>query len=127
MFKLPTELIELDFVKIEFYEKYMICTPNAGIILNEKHVEEIQNYASEFYGERSFGYISNRMNDYSRNISPKSYTKQFPKLAAFAVVYKSESSLNIANFEKYFIKVPFTTFEKINPAKEWMLKQIELQ
>ncbi len=126
MINLPTELIELDFVKIEFYESYMITTPNEGITLTEENVAQIQNYASAFYKDECFGYISYRLNDYSRNISPKSYTRQFPKLLAFAIVYKTEISLDIANFEKFFIKVPFKTFKNLNSAKEWMLKETQL-
>lgn len=125
MFQLPIELIELDLVKIEFYKNYMISTPAEGIILNEEYVFKIQDLASQFYGEKSFGYISNRVNDYSRNLSPKSYTRQFPRLVAFAIVYKTNTTLEIANFEKYFIKVPFNTFNKLNSAKEWMLEQIK--
>ena len=123
MFQLPCELIELDIVKIEFYINYMVSTPAEGIILNEEYVFKIQELASLFYGDKSFGYISNRENDYSRNIFPKSYTRQFPRLAAFAIVYKTKSTLEIANFEKFFIKVPFNTFKKLNSAKEWMLEQ----
>ncbi len=127
MFELPIELIELDFVKIEFYAHFMISTPIEGITLNEAHVRTIQDLATKFYGGKSFGYISNRENDYSRNISPEAYTRQFPTLTAIAIVYKTETSLKIANFEKFFIRIPFQTFEKMNDAKEWMMEQTSLK
>ncbi|MCG2418665.1 hypothetical protein K8089_06490 [Aequorivita sp. F47161] len=124
MFELPVELIELKFVKIEFYKTYMIATPAEGITLDEEYVAKIQELASQFYGDQSFGYISNRVNDYSRNLSPKSYTRQIPHLVAFAIVYKSQRTLEIANFEKFFIHIPFQTFKKLSAAKDWMLEII---
>src|SRR5690606_12391627 len=101
---LPTEIIELDFRIIEFYENYMSTTHSEVVTSTEKNVSQIQSYASAFYKDKSFGYMSYRVNDYSRNISPKSYTRKFPKLLAFAIVCKTEFSLDIANFEKFFIK-----------------------
>lgn len=121
----PTEHIGLDFAKVEFYETFMVVTSKEGVEMNEKKIHILRELAYNFYKEKSFGYISNRVHDYSRNILPKSYTKQFPKLLAFAIVYKTEDALRIANFEKYFINVPFKIFSHLDDAIDWMLKQIE--
>ncbi len=126
MIQIPTELIELEFMKIEFYEHFMIVTPADGVVINEENVKKIQELAANFYKNRPFGYISNRVNDYSRNIPPKFYTLQFQKLFAFAIIYKTEITLEVANFEKHFIKVPFKTFKRLSLAKKWMLEQQQL-
>ncbi len=120
MIQYPLKLIELEFVKIEFYEHYMISTFIEGMILNNEDVYEIQQLAAGFYQNKPFGYISNRVNDYSRNLSPNSYNIQLPTMFAFAIVYKTETSLSVANFEKFFIKAPFKTFQSLSKAKEWM-------
>ncbi len=126
MMQLPIKIIELDFVIVEFYESYMISTFIEGIVLPDAGVYKIQELAAQFYGENSFGYISNRINDYARNLSPDSYNRQAPNLFAIAVVYKTETTLQIANFEKFFIKVPFKTFKSLNEAKAWMDEQGEI-
>ncbi|PHR12694.1 MAG: hypothetical protein COA40_07320 [Aequorivita sp.] len=125
MFKLPIKLIELEFVKIEFYEHYMISTFIEGMTLNNEDVGKIQELSAQFYQNKPFGYISNRINDYSRNLSPNSYNIQLPNLFAFAIVYKSETSRKVANFEKFFIKAPFKTFQSLSQAKQWMGEMAE--
>lgn len=102
----------------------MVATPAEGIVLDEEYVSKIQALAKEFYKDNSFGYISNRIHDYSRNLSPKSYTRQFPILKAIAIVYKTENTLKVAEFESYFIQIPFSTFSDLEAAKQWMLSRI---
>ncbi len=125
MIQLPLKLIELEFVKIEFYEHYMISTFIEGMVLNNEDVHKIQELTAQFYENQSFGYISNRVNDYSRNLSPNSYNIQLPSMFAFAIVYKTETSLKVANFEKFFIKAPFKTFQSLSKAKQWMCEMAE--
>ncbi len=125
MIQLPLKLIELEFVKIEFYEHYMISTCIEGKVLNNEDVHKIQELTAQFYKNRAFGYISNRENDYSRNLSPNTYNIQLPNMIAFAIVCKTETSLKVANFEKYFIKAPFKTFQSLSEAKQWMCGMAE--
>ncbi len=125
MIHLPLKLLELDFVKIEFYEHYMISTFVEGMVLNNEDVRKIQELIARFYKNKPFGYISNRVNDYSRNLSPSSYNIQASSMFAFAIVYKTETSLKVANFEKFFIKTPFKTFQSLSQAKQWMNEMAE--
>lgn len=119
------KIIELDFVTIELYEGFIVTTFKEGIILNDQNVKEIHTLTSEFYSSRMFGYISNRIFDYSRNLSAEAYNLNYPNLTAIAIVYKSNVSLQIAHFEKFFIKSPFKTFTSLDDAKMWMTQQLQ--
>ncbi len=117
----PLKIIEFPFATVEFYSCYMVSTYKEGIVLTDDDVLQLQAFASQFYGEKRFAYISNRVHDYSRNLVAESYNRQLENLSAFAVVCHSETAFRVANFEKFFIRAPFKSFTSLNSAKSWVL------
>ena len=78
-----------------------------------------------FIGEKISYTCLTGVNDY--NVNPLVYLDldDIKNLAGIGVVSKSPSSLNMANFEKNFSKVPYEIFTELEPAKQWAIKMVE--
>lgn len=118
-------LIELEFTILEFFENYVISQPREGQLLAAKQVEDLVEVCSDFYEGRNFVYLSYRVNDY--NVNPTIYLNldKVKNLAGIGIVSKKVSSLNMANFEKRFSKVPYEIFLELDEALVWVQEVLE--
>ncbi|PJB11919.1 MAG: hypothetical protein CO119_09425 [Flavobacteriales bacterium CG_4_9_14_3_um_filter_40_17] len=112
--------IETDFVKLNFYERFVIAELSEGIDIDENIVDILIQYSIEFYGDNPFGYISNRINSYS--INPVIYFKlsKIKNLVAFAVVSTRMIVSYNVQIEKAFMSKPFELFDNLDEAVNWV-------
>jgi len=118
------ETLILDFCKLTFYDKYVVAEINEGININKAYNKTLIDIISEFYGEKSFVYITHRINSYSVNphIYPK--TALVKSLVGFAVVSKDFKSKVNARIEQMFFNKPFEIFTDLDNAFKWANKII---
>ncbi|WP_324721126.1 hypothetical protein [Salinimicrobium sp. HB62] len=117
---LPLKLLELEFTVLEFHSNYVLSIPREGQVLEGKQVADLIEVCSDFYKRKPFVYLSYRVNDY--NVNPTIYLDldKVKNLVGIGVVSKKVSSLNMANFEKRFCKLPYEIFLDLEPAREWV-------
>ena len=117
---LPLKTLELEFTILEFHNEYVISKPREGQVLEGKQVADLVEVCSDYYRGRPFVYLSYRVNDY--NVNPTIYLNldEVKNLAGIGVVSKKVSSLNMANFEKNFCKLPYEIFLELDSALEWV-------
>lgn len=116
--------IETDFAKLNFYGQFVITEMNEGVDLDENHVDIMTRFAVDFYGDKPFGYISNRIHSYS--VNPVIYFKisNIKNLAAFAVVStRSIVSYNV-KIEKAFMTKPYELFDTLDEAVNWVTQMV---
>ncbi|WAC02622.1 hypothetical protein N7U66_02725 [Lacinutrix neustonica] len=105
-----------------FFKSLVVAEINEGIHLNYKTAKALLKAIKLFYKDcSSFGYISNRIHDYS--ISPIEFGKllgHFPNLKLYGVVSYSDLNTMNANLEKRFCKVQYENFTDVYSAKTWM-------
>ncbi len=116
----PLKLIELEFTILEFYEGYVISVMREGVVFSKEKVHDLIQVCSNYYQSSKFVYISNRIHNY--NVDPTIYLnlQNVRNLAGIAIVSQKASSINMANFEKSFSKLPFSIFLEMDEAKEWV-------
>jgi len=112
--------IDLDFVRLELTEHCVTGTVNEGVLIELEHIAALHEVFSEYYSDRHFGYIDNRVNQYAINLNPELYNARYPKMVGIAIVCYSESCINNANFEKTFYDWPFGVFNNLGEAKNWI-------
>ncbi len=96
-----------------------------GVTFNDTHLKELFEIYDLFFRHEPFGYLSNRVNDYSINLSPSLYQAIHPNLCAVAAVCYNEVSLENALFEKTFYKTkPFQAFIDYDEAVRWLQQQL---
>lgn len=117
---IPQKILELEFTILEFHPNYVLSSPREGQVLAGKQVADLVEVCSDYYEGKNFAYLSLRVNDY--NVNPTIYLNldMVKNLAGIGVVSKKASSLNMANFEKKFCKIPYEIFMELDPALEWV-------
>ncbi len=122
---LPLKILELEFTILEFHTDFVLSKPREGQVMEGKQVADLVEVCSDFYDSRPFVYLSYRINNY--NVNPTVYLNldEVKNLAGIGVVSKIPSSLNMANFEKNFCKLPYEIFMELKPAKEWAKRLVE--
>lgn len=112
--------IELEFTILEFYEDFVISRVREGTVFSKNQVQDLVEVCSDFYNREPYVYISKRENNY--NVDPTIYynLENVRNLAGIAIVSTKPSSINMANFEKNFSKVPFSIFLEMEEAEQWV-------
>ncbi|MGJ8665844.1 MAG: hypothetical protein ACSHW7_05720 [Patiriisocius sp.] len=116
--------INLDFVQIELYDKFLISTIKEGVVFEKQHLHTFYEIFDNYFPNRPFGYIANREFDYTVNPTCYLQPSDFPNLRGIAICCRNESSAAIAKFEKKFYQRPMEIFFDIESSKNWVEKII---
>lgn len=121
---LTNKTITLSFATLELHENFVISTINEGIAFDDDHLREIFNVFNDYYTDRPFVSIANRINDYS--IKPNLLKQNpHPFLLAIGVVCYNEASRDIALFESKFYKGNYEVFSNIPDCVAWANEILE--
>jgi len=115
-------ILKYDFCEIEIYNDFIIVVMNEGILLTPDKNEVLLEIATEYFKNKKFGYITNRIHSYS--VDPRIYTEtsKIENLVSFAVVSDNKLALSNAQIEKLFYKKPFKQFVNLEDAITWVKK-----
>lgn len=121
----PNHKIELDFSVLQFYDYYVISRLKEDVVFDRPQVKELVEVCNNYFENRHFVYISQRVHNY--NVNPTIYLnlKDATHLCGIAIVSQKTSALNMAAFEKNFAKVPFEVFLELKDARKWAEKQVK--
>ena len=95
-------ILNYDFVRIELFNHHMIATYAEGIVFDGKHLEISYKVFDQYYPNKAFGHVSNRLHDYR------------------SVCCYSEASYQNAQFEKTFYDKSFKAFYRMKEAVGWI-------
>lgn len=114
-------LKEVSLGKLYYNEKYMITIFNEGVDLNFDNFSEVTNIIKSQFGDRPFGFISNRINSYSINLSDaKRFNKVFPNAKAYAVVTYNPLTEKVFEIEEHFFTFNRKSFRDLDAAIDWV-------
>ncbi|MGV8812591.1 MAG: hypothetical protein ACOH2D_00640 [Gelidibacter sp.] len=122
-----TDLLKFDFCEMHIYDCYLIVIINEGLVVEPKHNSVLKNVADAYFKNRSFVYITHRINSYS--VDPATYieTSKICNLKGFAVVSKDFKAKSNVEVEKLFLNnKPIETFDDLNAAVSWAKSILEL-
>lgn len=121
-----TDKLIFDFCEIHIYDHYMIVTINTGVNLSVEHNATLTNIADTYYKNKSFVYITHRINSYSVDPAIYKETSKINNLAGFCVVSKNYLAKSTAQIEKLFLNKPFEIFDTVEEAIEWSKSVMKL-
>jgi len=119
-----SKTIDLGFIVMELTEHCVTATVKEGVLIELEHIAVLHEVFAEYYSERSFGYIDNRINQYAINLNPELYNTRYAKMVGIAIVCYTDNCIKNANFEKTFYNWPFGVFKDLDEAKLWIEKLI---
>lgn len=113
--------LKLDFTELEFHQDFVISRMREDTLVTQDQFQELLVHCISFYEETPFFYISHRLNN--SNVDPTIYLElsQARLLKGIAVVTEKASSMITAQFEKYFVELPFEVFPRLEDAVDWGL------
>jgi hypothetical protein len=118
---MQTLAIDTSFGTVTVFDSIISTVIAEGITFRAEDLDELFELYDAHFPDKKFVYISNRINDYSIELSPKLYNRVHPNIAALAAVCYTESSYKSAQFEKEFYKnKPFEVFKKYDDAVVWV-------
>ncbi|CAM3419209.1 hypothetical protein [Aequorivita lipolytica] len=113
--------IKLSFGTARIYGNIVEIIIDEGTVFHQGSLKELFNLFDTHFPDENFGYISNRLNDYSIDLSPALYQSFHKNLTAVAALCYSEISYKNAMFEKAFYKhKPFDAFKDYDQAIKWI-------
>ena len=119
--KLSNQIIEIHKVKhgeLYFLKDMVVAEFNEGVHVDFNSSEKNIILIVDFYGyERPFGYLCNRINDFS--ISPLDYpkfNKALPNLEMYGIVHKNHFDRINYNIEKRFCDKPYKGYNDLYTA-----------
>ncbi|MCB0399270.1 MAG: hypothetical protein KDD26_06515 [Winogradskyella sp.] len=112
---------EVSLGKLLYNGKYMIAVFNEGVDLNFNNFSEVTTIIKSQFGDRPFGFISNRVNSYSINLSDANrFNEIFPNVKAYAVVAHNPITEKVFEIEQRFFKFNRKSFRDLDDAIDWV-------
>lgn len=120
-------IIDLDFATIQLFDSYVIATIREGVVFDEAEKQQIHEIFTTFYPNQPFGYISNRVFDYSVNPTCYLDADDCKNLVGMAILCHSEKSFQMAHFEKSFNERPFEVFCSLKDSIDWIQHRVRFR
>tara|TARA_B000000460_G_C21519702_1_gene395186 strand:+ start:1511 stop:1885 length:375 start_codon:yes stop_codon:yes gene_type:complete len=121
---LPLLYLNYDFFSAEIHKDFIISSIKEGVILSEEKLNKIFELFDIYYHNTKFVSIAHREFDYT--VDPNLLrSKKHPNLKGIAVVCTSDSSRNIAEFERKFYPGHYEIFDTLDASITWAKKILE--
>jgi len=115
-----SKTITLSFGLIELHEDFAIGILNEGIDLKSEENNYLLKVLKDEYGNKPFGFISNRIHSYSLDPIVYKETTALKNLMAIAVVMSNPVQIISVEIEKLFFNKPFEYFDNLDEAVLWI-------
>lgn len=118
---MDNRIFEASFGKVSVIDNIVIINIQEGYIFRAQDLKELFDTFNTFFPNQKFGYLTDRVNDYTLDLSPDLYKAIHPNLKAIAAVCYTEASFKNAKFEKEFYKKgSFEAFTDFQEALSWL-------
>ncbi|KAB1067609.1 hypothetical protein F6U93_10005 [Tamlana haliotis] len=115
-----------DLGLLYFFDNYVIAEFNEGVKVNFISFEPCHRLIKKAFGEQDFGFISNRVNSYSIDITEAYlFNKAFPNAKTYATVTYNLSSKKVTEIENHFFKFNKQDFNSLAEAITWVRQTLE--
>jgi len=113
--------LKVELGELRFNHRYLVAVFDEGVDLNFENFSEITNIIKTQFENRPFGFISNRINSYSINLSDANkFNKMFPNLKAYAVVAHNPITEKVFEIEEHFFTFNRKSFRNLDDAINWV-------
>lgn len=114
-------LLKTNLGSVFLFQNYIIVQFNEGVDINFDNFAQVSNIIKTNFENRPFGFIANRVNSYSINLTDaRLLNKNFPNLIAYAVVTYNSISEKVFEIENQFFEYNRNTFKDLESAVEWV-------
>ena len=116
---------EVKIGKLHFYEGFVVSEFNEGVHITFDNFSESLVLIKSIFEDCPFGFIANRKNNYSINLTDApNFNKNFPNLKAYAVVCNTLFGKGIFEIENQFFNFNREIFKDLESAQNWVMNII---
>lgn len=113
--------VDIDIARFELHKHYLVATIHEGVIFDTPQLQKFHEIFDTYYKDRPFGYISNRLNDYTINPTCYIETKKYDsKIVGIATLCYSDVTFQNATFAERFFDWPHQAFYTMDECVEWI-------
>lgn len=122
---MDNRIFEASFGKVLIIDNIIVISIKEGYVFKAQDLKELFYIFDTFFPDQKFGYLTNRIYDYTIDLRPELYKATHINLSAIAAVCYTESSYKNAKFEKEFYKKgAFEAFTDFQEALSWLRAHI---
>lgn len=111
---------ELSFAEIEMFPHYLILTIHEGVLFDSSELQELFKFFEDNFPNKDFGYISNRIHDYTINPTCYLKAKEIPNLKCMAVICNNDSTYRTVLFEQKLHQRSAKIFDNRKESIRWV-------
>ncbi|MBV7268334.1 hypothetical protein [Winogradskyella luteola] len=114
-------LLKTNLGSVYLFDNYIITDFKEGIDITFDNFNEVSEIIKVYFEDRPFGFIANRVNSYSINLTDASkFNANFPNLKAYAVVVYNTITERVFEIENHFFTFNRSVFKEIDSAVTWI-------
>ncbi|WP_299113251.1 hypothetical protein [uncultured Winogradskyella sp.] len=114
-------LLKTNLGSVYLFDNYIITDFKEGIDINFENFNEVSELIKVYFEDRHFGFIANRINSYSINLTDASkFNANFPNLRAYAVVVYNTITERVFEIENHFFTFNRSVFKELDSAVTWV-------
>ncbi|RZS90452.1 hypothetical protein [Aquimarina brevivitae] len=118
------EFFDLGFTQVEVHEDYILNTIEEGYHITLEDNTILFEFAKEFFNNKPFVYIANRVNSYSVDPTVYMETARIESLLGVAVVSQQSTQKRQVKLEQTFYKGKLAYFDTLDKAIAWKNKLV---
>jgi len=114
-------LLNVKLGSVYLFDTYIVTEFNEGVDINFDNFDEVTQIIKNHYENRSFGFIANRLNSYSIDLTDATkFNANFPNLKAYAIVVYNTLTERVFEIENHFFEFNREAFKTLEHAAEWV-------
>ncbi|TPN82367.1 hypothetical protein [Aquimarina algicola] len=110
---------DFDFCHLEVYDDYVKAVMSEGITVSPEHNDILLQVVNKHFKNKSFVYITHRINSYAVNPTIYLETAKIENLAGMIVVSNDPQQKIQTKLEKVFFRKEFRQFDNMEDALEY--------
>ncbi len=121
-------LLNVKLGSVYLFDNYIVTEFNEGVDINFDNFNEVAEIIKTHFDNRPFGFIANRLNSYSINLTDATkFNANFPNLKAYAIVVYNSLTQRVFEIENYFFKFNREAFKNLENAAEWVENTLSIE
>ncbi|WP_228851846.1 hypothetical protein [Aegicerativicinus sediminis] len=116
---------EVNIGTLYIFDNYVVGEYKDGLHVTFDDYEDVRDKIEKHFDDKPFGFIANRINSYSLEITegPK-FKKAFPNLMAYAVIAYTHQTKRNVELENHFYLFNRCCFDNLLEGEEWVSEQL---
>jgi hypothetical protein len=128
LIKRPHHYYKTKLGDVYFFDRFFIAEFNEGLDIDFSSFSEIDELIKTHFGNKTFAFISNRVNSYSIVLGDAQlFNTRYPNCTAYAIVAYKPFTEKVIEIENKFFSFNRRAFRSIEKALDWVESTLQIE